>query len=185
MDIYDHAIDPQTGQVFLVGAPAGAAAGSTPYTGPGRLVVLDGYSGRVLRRLSLSAPPTSVAVGAGGRRLLIGLIGRTSITGEPTGVGSVEVLDTHSLRVLRAIPVGIAPWQIAVDLRTDHAFVVNANIVPIGNDPSVYQPTHLTLPEDWWQAPMRRVKSLLPWLGTHVPAPSVNGSVTVLDLARV
>ncbi len=87
MDIYDHAIDPRTGQVFLVGAPAGAAGGAAPYIGPGRLVVLDGHSGRVVRRVTLSAPPSSVALDASGRRLLLGLIGRTDAVGAPAGVG--------------------------------------------------------------------------------------------------
>lgn len=189
MDVYDHAVDARTGQIFLVGAPIGVSSGSAPFTGPGRLVVLDGYSGRVLRRLTLSAPPSAVALDARGRRLLLGLVGRTdSTTGQPAGMGRVEVLDAHSLRVLRVIPAGIVPWAIVVDARTNHAFVVNANMTPSGNDPSTYLPTHVVMREDGWHALMRRVKRLLPWLPLHLsppPGTSKNGSVTMLDLARV
>ena len=71
MDIYDQTIDARTGRIYLVGAPPGTAGGAAPYAGPGRLVVLDGRSGRVLRRLTLSAPPTSVALDARGQRLLL------------------------------------------------------------------------------------------------------------------
>jgi len=141
----------------------------------------------VVRRVTLSAPPSSVAVDASGRRLLLGLIGRTDAVGAPAGVGRVEVRDAHSLRVLRAIPAGIVPWAIAVDNRTDHAFVVNANIVPSGNNPSTFTPTSIALPEAWWPATMRRVQRLLPWLPLHAPPsprPAMNGSVTVLDLTR-
>ncbi|HWE63099.1 MAG TPA: YncE family protein [Chloroflexota bacterium] len=189
MDIYDHAVDAHTGRVFLVGAPPGASSGVAPYTGPGRLVVLDGRSGRVVRRLTLSAPPSAVALDARGQRLLLGLVGPTNAnTGQPAGVGSVEVRDAHSLRVLRAIPAGIVPWTIVVDTLSDHAFVVNANIVPTGNNPSLYPQTSVMLPEEGWPATLRRLKRLAPWLPLHVsppPGPSVNGSVTVLDLARV
>lgn len=189
MDIYDHAVDPRTGRVFLVGAPAGASGGAAPYAGPGRLVVLDGRTGRVVRRVTLSAPPSAVALDARGQRLLLDLVGRTdAVSGQPTGVGRVEVLDAHSLRVLHVIPAGIVPWAIAVDTVTDHAFVVNANIAPNGNDPTTYPPTHVILPENGWQATMRRVQRWLPWLSLHLPPPprpSINGSVTVLDLAHI
>ena len=100
----------------------------------------------------------------------------------------MELLDAHSLRLLRAVPAGMVPWTIAVDTLTDHAFVVNANIWPSGNDPTLYAPANVTLPEDGWQATLHHLKRLLPWLPFSAPSPrrpSVNGSVTVLDLTRV
>lgn len=188
MDIYDQAVDPRTGQVFLVGARTGASNGAAPFAGPGRLVVLDGHSGRVLRRLTLSAPPSAVALDARGQRLLLGLVGRTdAATGQPAGAGQVQVRDARSLRVLRVIPAGIVPWAIAVDPLTDHAFVVNANIVPSDADPRTFTRPAVALPESGGQALMRRVQRLLPWLPLHVstPGPSIDGSVTVLDLAHM
>lgn len=187
MDVSDHDVDAQTGTIFLAGAPHGTSGGAASFSGPGRLVVLDGRSGRVLRRLDLRASPLSVALDASGRYLLLSFIGPTDSGGRPVGAGYVEVLDAHSLRVLRTIQVGIVPWQIAVDPRTDHAFVINANIVPGSSDPTGNTPTYIPQPEGWWEASTSRVKRLLPWLPISMPRPdqSVNGTVTVLDLTRM
>lgn len=186
LDSYDRVMDPRTGQVFLVGGPTGASATSSPFGGPGRVVVLDGYTGRVVRRLSLGAMPGAVAVDPRRHRLLLGMIGPVDGMGQPTGMGSVEVRDERSLRVLRTVPAGIIPWTITVDPRTDRAFVINANIAMSSN--GTFLPTHVRLPEGVWQATERWLKERLPWLPLHPGAPRVattTGTVTVLDLARL
>lgn len=186
LDSYDRTVDTRTGQIFLVGGPPGAAGTAAPFRGPGRLIILDGHTGRVLRRLNLSAMPGAVAVDPRRHRLLLGLIGPVDRVDQPTGMGSMEVLDEHSLRVLRTVPAGIIPWSITVDPRTDHAFVVNANIAVSGLN--TFLPTHVRLPEGAWQALERWVQGRLPWLPLHLGAPPTapaTGTVTVLDLARL
>jgi YVTN family beta-propeller protein len=44
----------------------------------------------------------------------------------PMGSGSVSVLDARSGRLLRTIPVGVAPSAIAVDERAGRAFILNS-----------------------------------------------------------
>jgi YVTN family beta-propeller protein len=186
LDSYDRTVDPQTGQIVLVGGPTGVSGTASPFSGPGRVVILDGHTGRVLRRLTVHAMPGAVAVDARRHRVLLGLIGPVDGVGQPTGIGSVEVRDARSWRVLRTVPAGIIPWTITVDARTDRAFVINANIATGSN--GTFLPTHVRLPEGWWPATERSLKGRLPWLPLHLgPAPvaPTTGTVTVLDLARL
>ena len=186
MDSYDRVVDPRTGQVILVGGPTGVSANLSPFGGPGRVVILDGHTGRVVRRLSLGTMPGAVAVDPRRRRLLLGMVGPVDGVGQPTGAGSVEVLDERTLRVLRTVPAGIIPWTISVDARTDRAFVINANIAMSSG--GSFLPTHVRLAEGGWQATERWLKGQLPWLPLHPGAPPVaatTGTVTVLDLARL
>lgn len=185
LDSYDHVVDPRMGQVFLVGGPTGVSTTAAPLRGPGRMVVLNGHTGQVLRRLSLSAIPVALALDPRRHRLLLGMAGPIDGVGQPTGMGSVEVRDERSLRLLRTVPAGIMPWTIIVDVRTDRAFVINANIA-LSN--GTFFQTHVQLPEGAWQATERWVKGRLPWLPFDVGAPPVaptTGTVTVLDLARL
>jgi hypothetical protein len=177
-------VDARTGQIVLVGGPAGVHLTLTPFNGPGRLVILDGHTGLVVRRLNMSAMPGAVAVDTRRHHLLLGMVGPIDQAGQPTGMATVEVLDQRSLRVLRVIPAGILPWTITVDPRTDQAFVINANIAAFANS---FLPTHVRLPDGWWHTTERRLKELLPWLPFQPGSPPIaptNGSVTVLDLAQ-
>ena len=187
LDSFDRTVDPRTGQIFLVGGLTGVSVISPPFSGSGRLVILDGHTGRVLRRLNMRGIPGAVAVDARRHRLLVGMIGPVDAAGQPTGMGSVEVLDERSLRVLRTVPAGIIPWTITVDPGTDRAFLINANIA-VSSNWSTYLPTHVRLPESGWPAMERWLTERLPWLPLHpgaLPVAPTNGTVTVLDLARL
>lgn len=185
MDSEDRTVDARTGQAVLVGGPAGSSAAFAPFSGPGRLVLLDGHSGRVLRRMSVGEMPGAVGVDTRRQHLLLGLVGPIDTSGQPTAIGSVEVLDQRTLRVRRTLPAGILPWSITVDPRTDRAFLINANMALAGTS---FTQTHVLLPEDWWHAAAGRVSKLLPWLpwkpGSMSPMPT-NGTVTVLDLSQL
>lgn len=188
LTIYDHALDPITGRIVLVGAPPSPKGTIMPFAVPGRLVALDARSGAVVRRLTLATPPATVAVDPRTRHVLLGLIGRTNVLGEPQSLGQVTVLDERSLRVLRTLPAGIMPWHITVDAAAQRAFVLNANVDPSCLSQASYLPTHITLPEDRWTALARHVKQWLPWLPLQVAPPPVtspNGSITVLNLTQI
>ncbi len=111
--------------------------------------------------------------------MLIGSVGHTDSMGDTTRRGSVSVLGARDGAPGRVVPVGVFPIDMAVDTRTGHAFVVNytarwSDGGPVGG----------AAPEGWW-APAQR------WLSWRVslvppprrPPPSVNGSVTVLDVS--
>ncbi len=171
IEAYRPIVDDRAGRVVVVG----------PVNGRGGAVVLDARSGRLLRAVALGYSPwPAVAIGRDGS-ILMGAVGATDSAGDATGAGSVSVLDAGGVSAARSIPAGVFPVDIGVDRRTGRAFVVN-----YGARWSDNGPVSPVASEGWW-APLQR------WLAARTPLipaprrprPSRNGSVTVLDTARL
>jgi len=117
----DLLVDQRRGRLF-VGASGGVS-------------MFDTRTGQLLRTITLGqgggASPLAVDEGRG--RVFIAAPGRSDASGLPQGNGSVAIIDDRNGRVLRSVPVGRAPYAVAVDERTGQAFVVNA----LGNSVSV------------------------------------------------
>lgn len=78
--------------------------------------------------------PVAIAVDADTSRAFVLNQGNR---GTPAPSGTVSVLDTRRLQVLRTVPVGIAPAAVAIDRGTQHVFVVNSGAPPLSCDGSV------------------------------------------------
>src|SRR5437763_16626290 len=71
------------------------------------------------------ASTRSVAVDGRTERAFVVVQGGYDLHGNPTGNGSVRVVDTRHGRVLRTVGVGLSPGAVAVDERTGRVFVAN------------------------------------------------------------
>jgi YVTN family beta-propeller protein len=69
--------------------------------------------------------PVAVAVDGRTGRAFVVVQGGYDLHGNPTGNGSVRVVDTRHGRVLRTVGVGLSPSVVAVDERTGRVFVAN------------------------------------------------------------
>jgi YVTN family beta-propeller protein len=69
--------------------------------------------------------PVAVAVDGRTGRAFVVVQGDYALHGNPTGNGSVRVVDTRHGRVLRTVGVGLSPSAVAVDERTGRVFVAN------------------------------------------------------------
>jgi hypothetical protein len=119
-----------------------------------------------------------VAVDGHTDQVLVSALGRQDAAGHVTGFGTVSVLDGRTLTVQRAIGVGVAPADLAVDEREGHALVVNSLYNPSDCSLAVVQPA-----EAWWAPEVRALTQWLPWL--PLPAPTspagpTTGSVSLL-----
>jgi DNA-binding beta-propeller fold protein YncE len=103
-------------------------------TGPSRVLITDlsrhadARYGRILRAVAVGKDPRAIAIDERRGRVFVVTAGdadpmRGCI---PTEHGAVSVLDARTGRVLRIIPLGVAPTAIAVDEHTGRAFVLNA-----------------------------------------------------------
>ena len=111
-DIRRMAVDDRTGRVFIVGQ--------------GGLGVIDPRHGWGLRMLASGGRLSAVAVDGQRNRVYVADVGAMDNNGALTGSGSVSVVDAGNGRVLRTIPVGVAPSSVAVDERSGRAVVINA-----------------------------------------------------------
>src|SRR5919199_499155 len=126
---------------------------------------------------SLAASPyqcrrvtAAMAVDARHQHLLVTNVGAMDSAGNPLGPGRVSVLDTRSGVVLRTVPVGLAPGDVAVDERAGRALVLN-----LGGT------VHVTDAWRWLPSWLRR----LPFVPRQAPAaPTGGGAGTVLDTTR-
>jgi DNA-binding beta-propeller fold protein YncE len=174
-------VDERTGHVFvstmgpaaLISGGLGFGRQSIPVSrGHGSVVMLDARNGSVLRSVPVGIGPGAMAVDARHHHLLVTNVGAMDSTGTPLGPGGVSVLDTRSGAVLRTVPVGLAPGDVAVDERAGRAFVLNlGGTVPV---------------TDAWRWLPSWLRQRLPFVprqasGTRM----VGGSVTVLDTTRL
>jgi YVTN family beta-propeller protein len=88
------------------------------------LVLLNARTGDVLGNLPLDAPPVAVAVDARTERVYLAAVGPRR-SGRASDPGSVSVLDARTGAVRRTITLGRSPRAIALDTRTERAFVVS------------------------------------------------------------
>ncbi len=155
------AVDARTGRVFVARAPFGSG-------GLGAIMTLDASSGRPLRTLTLTGNPTTLAVDARHGHVFATDAGRLDGRGVLAG-GGLDVLDARSGALVRRIPLGGIPGEVAIDEGTGR--IVGAS----GSSSGAALPS----PWDWIPGRLRRALRL--------PVPSsrtVGGSVTLLDLSR-
>ena len=103
-------------------------------TGPSRVLITDlsrhgdASKGRKLRTVAVGKNLRAMAIDERRGRVFVVTAGDADpVRGcIPTEHGAVSVLDARTGRVLRIIPIGVAPRAIAVDERTGRAFVLNA-----------------------------------------------------------
>ncbi len=150
-------------------------------TGPSHLLAIDlpfaGHRGRLVRTVPLHPDPWAMAVDTRHGRLFVAAVGdedpiRSCI---PTGYGVVQMVDTQAGRVIRTIPVGVAPVAIIVDERAGRAFVLNA-----GGDMSVRA-------ADGWSWVPAWIRSRLPFIPVAprgVRERVAPAGITVLDTTR-
>ncbi|HWE60413.1 MAG TPA: hypothetical protein VHB98_01755, partial [Chloroflexota bacterium] len=161
-------LDQRTDRLF-VAEQDGSAAPNAPNWGrteAGRLHVLDARTGVQRRTLPIEWPD-ELAVDLHTGWLLIGHAGVELSDGVFAGNGHVDVRDGRTGRLLRTMPVGVAPGSLAVDERTHRALVVNGG----GQVPA-------TDPWGWLPASVRRHVSLPP----PPPVRTVPSSVSVITL---
>jgi DNA-binding beta-propeller fold protein YncE len=173
--------DERTGRVYLTLGDANAVT-APPHKS--EVVVLDGQSGALLRRVPVAANPFSLAVDPRTGHVLVGSAGPLdSLSDLPTGDGTLSVLDAARGRVLRAIRIGASPSDVAIDARAERALVVNSYSDTHGKGAlKAWRPR-----EGWWPRALRRIKQViccLPFQAPPPPSPTTNGTVTTLDLSR-
>lgn len=97
--------------------------------------ILDGRTGAVLRTTRLNGTDGGYAVqGAAGLMAEDARLGRVVVVdlgpeignSGPLGHGDVAVLDSTSGMLLHTIPAGVRPEAVAIDQRTDQAFIVDS-----------------------------------------------------------
>ncbi|RON47691.1 hypothetical protein [Pseudomonas frederiksbergensis] len=117
------------GSSRLALSPDGAflyACGNTsPFAGfpNGRLAVIDIARGQVVQAIVLQNNSKSVAISPDGRRVYAS---NSNGTGNgPSGSGTVSVLDTRTLAVLKDIEVGVNPDGTVVSLDGTRVYTVN------------------------------------------------------------
>ena len=112
-------IDERVGRVYLADSTAPAERPATTAT----LYVLDEQSGRVSRNMALDAPVVAMAVDSRSGRLLT--VSRGAIVNGAYGIGTVAVRDAAMGTTLSTGTAGMYPTSIAIDARSQQAFIAN------------------------------------------------------------
>jgi DNA-binding beta-propeller fold protein YncE len=159
--MYNDNLDTRRGLLYVAGPPVGKEDTQSPGGSrvTGAVLAVDTHSGRIVRRVAVTPHPNNIAVDTARGHVLTAVIGPIDRAGNPLGNGRLEIRNGHTLSLVRTIPVGVAPYALAVAPRLGRAYVVNA---AISFDPSAYG-----------SQPTVHGRTL------------TNGSVTVLDLARL
>jgi len=140
----------------------------------GRIRMLDGASGRLLRTIDVGITPQDMTVDEGSGRIYIttpGPVARAVGQVYARGPGRVWVLDARTGAIRARAVVGVDPMTVAVTPQARRGVVLNmTDLTPVSD------------PWGWLPAVLRRAAPLIP-----PPPPSIqstNGSVSVLDLTR-
>ena len=159
------AVDARTGHLFTLDPS-------------GNLVrMLDARKGATLAVTHVTANTTALSMDAVHEHLLVVSIGPTDALGRPHTDGILSVIDARSGRLLRTLRVGACPTAIAVDERSDRAFVLNTHSNPDGSRARIMEEENTLL------SGLRAVMAWLPWDAAAMPA--ATGSVTVLNTAQL
>ncbi len=110
------AVDARTGHVFVTDDSGGV----------GRVRMVDGATGAVLRTIAGGPSPRGVAVDARTGRVFVANWGPTY-----RDTGSVSVLDAATGMALRTVTVGVNPHVVAVDTTAGRVFVTNLYSVSV------------------------------------------------------
>ncbi len=176
------AIDARSGHVYF---GLGDANTVTPPPYKSVVAVFDGRTGAILHRFPVAANPFSLAIDPRTGQVLVSSDGPLDSGSDlPTGNGTLSVLDAVHGQVLRTVPVGVSPSDVAVDAQAGRALVVNSYSDTHGKGAlKAWQPH-----ESWWPQVLRRITQViccLPFQAPAPPAPTTDGTVTTLDLARL
>ncbi len=155
----------------VVDAPTGSVIASD--FGNRSVLICDGTTGRLRRRVTLNGNPTSLAVDERTGRILVVSAGTTDNTGVFTDASSMSVLDGRSGALLRTVPLGAGYGSIAVDTQAHRAVVImSGGQVAPG-------------PDAWGWIPTK-VRRALPFLPQRAPGPRTQAArVSVLDITRL
>jgi DNA-binding beta-propeller fold protein YncE len=135
--------------------------------------IRDGTTGRLLHTVTVGSNPTGVAIDEQNGRIFVTTLGPTDQMRGTTGTGSLEVVDERTGTLVRTVPVGMAPYFVALDGPARRALVFNAGGGTV------------RVPNPWsWVPPwLRRV---LPFLPAGVPRTRpVPASVTIVDMSHL
>jgi len=190
-------VDEQTGHVF-VSLITQSNPNGNGYVAPRQpeVLMLDGWTGAVLRRLIVADNPNPVVVDDKTGHILVASAGPVNTANDPTGYGVLSVLDGTTGRVLRTVPLGVNPADMGVDARSGRVLVANETVNLSNSLQTGLSATLTTSPPETAWARRRcqmldSVKRLVPgWLPFRVtvpprPSPPTKGTVTTLDLARL
>ena len=139
----------------------------------GSVLMLDAWSGALLRTLPIGLGTTGVAVDARHGRIFAINVGASDANNNFTQPGMLNVIDEPSGRMLRILPVGVAPVSVALDSQANRLLVVC-----LGRTDKVTEDSR-----DWL---LGRLRLLLPFLPHHAsPSRHVISSVTVFDTSHL
>jgi DNA-binding beta-propeller fold protein YncE len=135
--------------------------------------IRDGTTERLLHTVTVGSNPAGVAIDEQNGCIFVTTLGPTDQMRGPTGTGSLEVVDERTGTLVRTVPVGMAPYFVALDGPAGRALVFNAGGGTV------------RVPNPWsWVPPwLRRV---LPFLPPGVPRTrTVPASVTIIDISHL
>jgi DNA-binding beta-propeller fold protein YncE len=120
------AVDERQEHVFVVnyGLLYTANTHPSPHAPPGSVSMLDAVTGRVLRTTMVGAYPGPIVVSARTGRAFVASAGPLAASGASTGHARVNVLDTATGTLVRAIPIGAAAGGLAVDEAAGYVYVL-------------------------------------------------------------
>lgn len=155
------------------------------WTGPGLL--LDARTGVVARAFTLGVgvwdPGHKVVVDARTGRVYVLSEASLDSRGAAVGTGRVLTLDGATGQVLRTVPVGLLPKDLALDSLTDRVFVSNANDAEFNR--YGYRARAGDGSNTWSWVP-QPIRGWLPQASQPRPAPTgpLSGTVSVIDTTR-
>lgn len=179
------AVDTRRGWIYTILDPS--TPGFDPSSGlsaTNQVAALDGRTGAILHRFPVPGNANALVVDSQTGHVLVDSVGPLDRNGFPTANGTVSILDGATGRVLRTLPVGFAPSDMAVDVLHRRAVVVSSYSDVNGNGNLVtWRPR-----ESWWPQMLRRIAHViccLPFRAPAPPAPTTDGTVTTIDLTRL
>jgi DNA-binding beta-propeller fold protein YncE len=135
--------------------------------------IRDGTNGQLLHAVTVGSNPAGVAIDEQSGRIFVTSLGPVDQMRGPTGTGSLQVVDERTGTLVRTVPVGMAPYFVALDGPARRALVFNAGGGTV------------RVPSPWsWVPPwLRRVLLFLP---PGVPRTRTGpASVTIIDISHL